>query len=54
MPDGKRKRRHSANAARRRWYAAYRAIRFCRRFGWSSPKLQSLACLREPRSPDGL
>ena len=32
MPDGKRKRRHSENAAKRRWYAYHRAKRFARRF----------------------
>ncbi|QDU31275.1 hypothetical protein ETAA8_64280 [Anatilimnocola aggregata] len=35
MPDGKRKRRHSVNAARRRWYAQHRSRRFSRRFGWN-------------------
>ncbi|WP_254511800.1 hypothetical protein [Anatilimnocola floriformis] len=34
MPDGKRKRRHSVNQARRRWYAQHRSRRFSRRFGW--------------------
>ena len=34
MPDGSRKRRFSANQARRQWYAHHRARRFCRRFGW--------------------
>ena len=33
MPDGKRKRRHSPNRAKSRWYARYRAERFNRRFG---------------------
>lgn len=33
MPDGKRKRRHSQNKARRDWYATSRAFRFARRFG---------------------
>ena len=33
MPDGKRKRRHSGNASKRRWYACYRSLRFARRFG---------------------
>ncbi|QEG43663.1 hypothetical protein UC8_57150 [Roseimaritima ulvae] len=33
MPDGQRKRRHSANVAKRMWYAHYRALRFTRRFG---------------------
>jgi hypothetical protein len=32
-PDGRRRRRHSANEARRRWYAVYRSWRFRRRFG---------------------
>ncbi len=34
MPDGKRKRRHSQDQAKRRWYALHRARRFRRRF-WS-------------------
>ena len=34
MPDGNRKRRHSDNEAKRRWYAQHRARRFRRRF-WS-------------------
>ncbi|GAA5506068.1 hypothetical protein Rcae01_01518 [Novipirellula caenicola] len=33
MPDGKRKRRHSQNRAKRAWYAYYRALRFNHRFG---------------------
>ena len=33
MPDGKRKRRYSPNAAKRQWYARHRALRFGRRFG---------------------
>ncbi len=33
MPDGKRKRRHSPNHAKRQWYARYRALRFGWRFG---------------------
>jgi hypothetical protein len=33
MPDGKRKRRHDVNRARRQWYAQHRARRFLRRFG---------------------
>jgi hypothetical protein len=33
MPDGKRKRRHSQNKAKRDWYATSRAFRFARRFG---------------------
>ncbi len=33
MPDGKRKRRHSRNRAKRLWYAIYRSRRFARRFG---------------------
>jgi hypothetical protein len=36
MPDGKRKRRHSGNVAKRRWYALHRARRFRRRF-WLHP-----------------
>jgi hypothetical protein len=35
MPDGSRKRRHSADAARRTWYATHRARRFSRRFGFA-------------------
>ena len=34
MPDGKRKRRHDINRARRQWYAQHRARRFQRRFGF--------------------
>jgi hypothetical protein len=37
MPDGTRKRRHSPNAARRRWYAVHRARRFSRRLGFAPP-----------------
>ena len=33
MPDGKRKRRHGPNKAKRDWYARHRASRFRRRFG---------------------
>lgn len=33
MPDGSRKRRHSPNVARSRWYAQHRSLRFRRRFG---------------------
>ena len=36
MPDGKRKRRHHSNRARREWYARHRACRFQRRFGLTS------------------
>ncbi len=32
MPDGTRKRRFSADAAKRAWYASYRARRFAIRF----------------------
>ncbi len=32
MLDGKRKRRHSEDHAKRRWYALHRARRFRRRF----------------------
>ncbi len=34
MPDGKRKRRFSANDAKREWYARWRQMRFARRFGF--------------------
>jgi hypothetical protein len=40
MPDGTRKRRHSSIAAKRRWYAAYRAERFSRRF-WGCAQFDS-------------
>jgi hypothetical protein len=33
MPDGKRKRRHSGDTTKRRWYASYRSLRFAQRFG---------------------
>ena len=33
MPDGRRKRRHGPNKAKREWYARHRASRFRRRFG---------------------
>lgn len=33
MPDGTRKRRHSANQWKRQWYAEHRARRFRKRFG---------------------
>ncbi len=32
MPDGNRRRRHSDNQAKRRWYAQHRAHRFRKRF----------------------
>ena len=32
-PDGTRKRRYSANRARRAYYAFWRSVRFVRRFG---------------------
>ena len=38
MPDGKRRRRHSQDPAKRRWYALHRAIRFQRWF-WALPPL---------------
>lgn len=41
MPDGKRKRRHSQDQAKRRWYALHRARRFCRRFWLGLPKSES-------------
>jgi hypothetical protein len=36
VTDGSRKRRFSKNAARRAWYAFYRAQRFARRFGFAT------------------
>jgi len=33
MPDGKRKRRHSKDRAKRQWYAYWRSVRFTRHFG---------------------
>jgi hypothetical protein len=36
MPDGNRKRRHSPDEAKRRWYAIHRSRRFRRRF-WLLP-----------------
>ena len=38
MPDGKRKRRFSANHLKRKWYALYRSLRFRRRFVEQSEK----------------
>jgi hypothetical protein len=38
MPDGKRKRRHSQDRAKRRWYAFHRSCRFRRRFFTPSTK----------------
>ena len=35
MPDGKRKRRHSTDKAKREWYAHDRAMRFQKRFGFA-------------------
>jgi len=37
MPDGKRRRRFSANRAKRAWYCYYRGVRFDRRFGLVEP-----------------
>ena len=46
LPDGKRRRRHSANASRRRWYAFYRSLRFRRRFGFGeAAEFKVEACL---------
>jgi hypothetical protein len=45
LPDGKRRRRHSANQNRRRWYAYYRSIRFRRRFGFGDVEVIYSACL---------
>jgi len=36
MPDGRRKRRFSANKAKRHWYAMHRTIRFAKRM-WAMP-----------------
>lgn len=47
MPDGSRKRRFSANQAKRVWYARYRSQRFCRRFGWNVA--ENLGCECEAR-----
>jgi hypothetical protein len=43
MTDGKRKRRHSPDQAKRRWYATHRSRRFRRRF-WQLAN-------KSPRSP---
>ena len=40
MPDGKRRRRHSTNPARRRWYANQRARRFARRI-WEAANAET-------------
>jgi hypothetical protein len=48
MPDGKRKRRHSPNRAKRTWYAIHRARRFARRFGIVSRVLKP-ACVPSGR-----
>lgn len=37
MPDGKRKRRFSANVVKRTWYAAFRSKRFAAR-QWGDPR----------------
>jgi hypothetical protein len=49
MPDGRRKRRYSANSARRRWYAEHRSRRFSRRFGWTSVCAASSRPIRKSR-----
>jgi hypothetical protein len=51
MPDGRRKRRHSDNHARRRWYAEHRSRRFGRRFGWSEPAGNSVSRTAARREP---
>lgn len=51
MPDGKRKRRHSIDRAKRRWYAFHRSSRFVRRFGLGEPDAgltRSPSTLTEP------
>lgn len=45
MPDGKRKRRHSADANKRKWYAAHRARRFAKRFGFGGMGELKQQCL---------
>lgn len=53
MSDGRRKRRHSEDQAKRRWYAIHRARRFRRRF-WllgrdsERPSLILSFCIRWP------
>ena len=34
-PDGKRRRRFSKNAAKREWYAKWRAMRFAKHMGFA-------------------
>jgi len=51
MPDGSRKRRHSTNASRRRWYALYRSWRFQRRFGFTSWGESSESMASQARPP---
>ena len=45
LPDGKRRRRHSANPNRRRWYAYHRSLRFRRRFGFGELECKFEDCL---------
>ncbi len=42
MPDGKRKRRFSANRLKRKWYALYRSLRFRRRFAGQSEEVLAI------------
>jgi hypothetical protein len=51
MPDGKRKRRHSEDEAKRRWYALHRARRFKRRFWMLSDKPAKSAPFSSSRFP---
>lgn len=49
MPDGKRARRNSPLAAKRRWYALHRCVRFNRRFGLATASAPAQAMPeREP------
>jgi hypothetical protein len=36
--DGKRKRRHSGERAKRQWYAKHRMLRFAKHFGFGDSK----------------
>jgi len=51
MPDGKRKRRHSEDQAKRHWYAMHRARRFKRRFWMLPDKPSKPAPLSSSRVP---
>jgi hypothetical protein len=49
MPDGKRKRRHSQDQAKRRWYAMHRARRFRRQFWLGLPKAENVGSATSSR-----